>query len=87
VTLPLIGLAVLALVILAFVLEPVLRARPDRVELDAAALTPLPERRTGDDELLVNEDELRERDGVASDEVGTRPSGAPVDRRAVGDLS
>jgi hypothetical protein len=87
VTLPLIGLAVLALVILAFVLEPVLRARPDRVELDAAAFAPLPERRTGDDELLVNEDELRERDAAVDGEVESRPSGVPVERRAVGDLS
>ncbi|MEX1158384.1 MAG: hypothetical protein WEC79_05580 [Thermomicrobiales bacterium] len=37
-TLALIALAVLAVVIFAFVLEPVLRARGDRVVLDAAAL-------------------------------------------------
>ena len=85
-TLPLIGLAVLALVILAFVLEPILRARPDRVELDAAAFAPLPERPTGDDELLVSADELSAR-GATADDVENRPSGAPVERRAVGDLS
>lgn len=36
--LPLIGLAVLALIMLVFVLEPILRARSDAVVLDAAAL-------------------------------------------------
>lgn len=36
--LPTIALIVLAVVVLAFVLEPVLRARPDAVVLDAAAL-------------------------------------------------
>jgi hypothetical protein len=87
VTLPLIGLAVLALVILAFVLEPILRAGSDRVELDAAAFAPLPERATGDDELLVSADEVRGRDVAAGDEVESRPSGGPVERRAVGDLS
>jgi hypothetical protein len=87
VTLPLLGLGVLALVILAFVLEPILRARPDRVELDAAAFAPLPERPTGDDELLVSAGEQRPPAAPGDDEVESRPSGAPVERRAVGDLS
>ena len=36
--LPLVGLTVLAVVMLAFIIEPVLRAREDSVLLDAAAL-------------------------------------------------
>lgn len=37
-TLSLIAIAVLSIVVLAFVLEPILRARSDAVVLDAAAL-------------------------------------------------
>ena len=53
-TLALVGLAVLAVVIFAFVLEPVLRARGDRAVLDAASL---PEHDFGlpDDDAIGNE--------------------------------
>jgi hypothetical protein len=53
VTLALIALAVLAVLIFAFVLEPVVRARGDQTLLDAAAL---PEH----DEPLDDEDEIVE---------------------------
>ena len=86
-TLPLIGLAVLAVVIFAFVLEPVLRARGDRVELDAAVLSRLSQRRTGDDDLLVSPDEELQRAEQHDGERAGRPSGAAVERRAAGDLS
>ena len=51
--LSLIALAVLAAVIFAFVLEPILRARADRVELDSVALEPLADAATGDETLTL----------------------------------
>lgn len=55
-TLALVALAVLAVVIFAFVLEPIVRARSDQAVLDAAAL---PEH-----EPAVDDDDLVTTDGV-----------------------
>jgi hypothetical protein len=87
VTWPLLGLTVLAVVIFAFVLEPVLRAKADRVELDAAAFAPLPEHPTGDDELLVSPSEQLMHDAPPEAESDNRAGLATVERRAIGDLS
>lgn len=50
-TLAIIGSIILAIVVFAFVLEPVLRARADRVVLDEVAL-PRSRERIGDDESV-----------------------------------
>lgn len=84
----LVGLAILALVVFAFVLEPVLRARPDRVELDAAAFEPATTRPTGDDELLLDSRDSAERATHERDaENRAAPPAPAVERRAVGDPS
>ena len=49
-TLALVALAVLAVVIFAFVLEPVLRARSDQAVLDAAALPEHEQQVDGEDD-------------------------------------
>ncbi len=59
-TLALAALVILAIVVFAFVLEPVVRAHSDRAVLDAAAL---PNRDDSDD---LNDDEITQADQAVS---------------------
>jgi hypothetical protein len=70
-----IGMVVIALVVLAFVLEPILRARGDVVVLDSVALPELVE--PDDDELI---------DGVEDDEILDAEPGAD-DRATAGRMT
>ncbi len=67
--LALIVMVILAVVILAFVLEPVIRARMDQVEIDAAIA---PEQVPDYRELLAEDDGHKRSPSPASDDV--RPS-------------
>jgi hypothetical protein len=72
-------MVVLALIVLAFVLEPVLRARQDRVEIDAAVgPLRLPDFR----ELLLDEAELDERPAEQPDVRTPVTSPEPAERRS-----
>lgn len=57
-TLELVGVVVLAIVVFAFVLEPVLRARGDRVVLDAVAMPRPAEVNDDDDDALDADDAI-----------------------------
>ena len=82
---PLIGVIVLALVVFAFVLEPVLRARSDRVELDAVAWKPAIDPDPNDlDEPLAADQPGASAEDPAPD---ARGAGHVVERRAVGDAT
>jgi hypothetical protein len=83
VTLALIALVVLAVVVFAFVLEPIVRARSDHAVLDAAALPehdePMPDAETVeriDDEPVA---------GADNDHLGSRR--VSIDRPAGSDVS
>ncbi len=82
-TLALVGTALLAILVFAFVLEPLLRARPDEIVVDAVALPDVV-----DDELADNgpdPDEILEESPPMAEE---RPAaGRVVDRTLGGDLT
>lgn len=81
-TLALIGTVLLAILVFAFVLEPLLKARPDEIVIDAVALPDL-----ADDDSALDEDsgEPQEEPRVAAEE---RPvTGRVVDRAVGGDLT
>jgi hypothetical protein len=84
VTLAMIALAVLAVVIFAFVLEPILRARGDRAVLDAAVL-PEHDEPVEDDEIV----ELRDGEQVpeANSDERLRGGRVAIDRPAGSDAS
>jgi hypothetical protein len=88
VTLALLAIIVLAIVVFAFVLEPVLRARGDRVVLDAVSL-PRPEDEPIEDAVVdgaSDDDERRDMSGGRVEE--RRPNVAvPIDRPAGSDAS
>jgi hypothetical protein len=84
VTLALVGLAVLAVVIFAFVLEPIVRARGDRAVLDAAVL---PEH----DEPVEDDEFVEQLDSEPASEVHSddrlRGGRVAIDRPAGSDAS
>lgn len=82
-TLALIALAVLAVVIFAFVLEPVVRARSDQTVLDAAVL---PEH----DEPVVADETVEPGDNQTAPVADSEPLGGrrvSIDRPAGSDVS
>lgn len=83
-TLALIALAVLAVVIFAFVLEPIVRARGDRAVLDAAALPEHDEQLT--DEIDAEQLENQAAAAVEGDERQSRQR-VTIDRPAGSDAS
>ena len=82
-TLALISLAVLAVVIFAFVLEPIVRARGDRAILDAAVLPTHDE--PFDDDVLERADSEPGSDADADERMGNRR--IAIDRPAGSDAS
>lgn len=82
-TLALIGTALLAILVFAFVLEPLLRARPDEIVVDAVALPDLADDDV--DSVEQDSDEPQEEPRVAAEE---RPvTGRVADRAVGGDLT
>jgi hypothetical protein len=83
VTLALIALVVLAVVVFAFVLEPIVRARSDQAVLDAAAL-PEHDEPPADDEVVEQTDN-QPSVAIDSDHLGSRR--VSIDRPAGSDVS
>jgi len=82
VTLALVGTVLLAILVFAFVLEPLLRARPDEIIVDAVAL---PVRVDDATEPEVSDDERIE---ASHDDTGERSiPGRVVDRAVGGDAT
>ena len=83
-TLALVALAVLAVVIFAFVLEPIVRARGDRTVLDAAVL-PDHDEPVDDDEIAEDLDNEQTTDVNSDDRL--RGGRVAIDRPAGSDAS
>ena len=83
-TLALVGLAVLAVVIFAFVLEPIVRAHGDRAVLDAAVL-PEHDEPVEDDEIVELLDNEQPSDVNTDDRL--RGGRVAIDRPAGSDAS
>ena len=83
-TLALVALAVLAVVIFAFVLEPIVRARGDRAVLDAAVL-PEHDEPLDDDETVEQPDSEPAFEGNSDDRL--RGGRVAIDRPAGSDAS
>jgi hypothetical protein len=86
VTVELIGLVVLALVVFAFVLEPVIRARGDQVVLDAVA-EPLPAEQLADVDPRASSDATDGPAPSADDRAAHPRAPVAVDRPVAGDAS
>ena len=86
-TVALIGLAVLAVVIFAFVLEPVLRARPEGATLDAVAEPRPAEMLTNDGALSLDDDSDRPSASAGGERDTPLRQPIVVDRPAAGDVS
>jgi hypothetical protein len=83
VILPTIALIVLGLIVLAFVLEPVLRARPDAVVLDAAALPNTPPEITDEGD----QDPAAADDAETPESIRTPIRQPGIESRPTGDLT
>ncbi len=81
-TIALIGTLLLGVLVFAFVLEPVLRARPDEIVIETVAL---PDLATADDEVVDESEDVEDTESHVAAERNA--SGRVVDRAIGGDAT